>query len=106
MLFEKLSNIIQEHNKNTHTIKLKIEEMRDFKKDNYWGTSVRHYTSDGKNKYNEVGTIYINRRDCVDDNKIIQVLKHEFKHLIDKATELDWLLNELRKVEEGFNASK
>jgi len=56
--------------------------MKDIKKDNYWGTSVKKYITDGENNYNEEGFIYLNLRDCKDIGKILDTIDHELEHLI------------------------
>jgi hypothetical protein len=75
--------------------------MRERKKDNYWGTSVRHYITDGVNKFKEEGVIYINLRDSPSDNKIIEVIKHELSHIIDNQEDLKNMLHDLDELKEG-----
>jgi len=57
--------------------------MKDDKKNEYWGTSVRRFVTDGEKQYHEIGTIYVNLKDCEDSAKIVDIVKHELKHLID-----------------------
>lgn len=102
MLIEDIQSVIKHHNATTNHIQLRLEEMQNYKKDNYWGTSVRHYATDGKKRYNEIGTIYLNRRDCIDNIKIFRVMEHELKHLVDNSMELDNILKELKLLEAKY----
>jgi hypothetical protein len=64
-------------------IKIKIEVMKEGKKDTYWGTSVRRFVASGKDKFCEYGFIYINIKDSATKEKLADVVMHELEHLVD-----------------------
>jgi len=71
--------------------------MKDSKKEDYWGTSIRKFLTDGETRFDEEGIIYINTRDAGDRNKIIQIILHELEHLIDDKENLNTLYNNIDK---------
>lgn len=62
--------------------KLKIDVLQKQKKEEYWGTSVLRYVSDGIDKLNTEGTIYLNFRDAGDVKDILKQVNHEGNHLL------------------------
>jgi hypothetical protein len=72
--------------------------MKDLKKDEFWGTSVRRFITDGEEKHNEVGLIFINFRDSEDLLNVIEIVKHELTHLIDNKKDLRKIKSNLNKL--------
>ena len=83
-------------------IKIVITIMKDAKKDEYWGTSVRRFLTDGESKFNQEGTVYINLRDVEDREKVIKIIRHELTHLIDDKIDLEKAL-EIVNIENKGN---
>jgi len=68
---------------------LKIEVMRESKKDNYWATSVKRFVTDGVDKFKEEGIIRVNLRDIGNDmDKFLCGIAHEASHLLDDGPNL------------------
>ena len=76
----------------SNSIRIKIQVMREGKKDTYWGTSVRRYLTDLKasndsneRRIHETGFIYVNLRDSVEitKTKLADIIIHELEHLVD-----------------------
>ena len=67
---------------------LEILILKDHKKVDYWGTSIKRYYQETKlrgNGYKSVisGSIYVNVRDSRNAEMVIKIVAHEASHLVD-----------------------
>ena len=66
-------------------MEVQVVIMKEKKKDDFYGTCVRKYLTDGTSKYAEQGTIFINLVECKTLRRLCRVLAHEVGHLLDDA---------------------
>ena len=73
--------------KYTQEFTVAISLMADTKKDDYWGTSVSTFITDGNDDYNKKSVIYINMKKGDEGGEakppLIQVIKHELDHIVE-----------------------
>jgi predicted SprT family Zn-dependent metalloprotease len=72
--------------------------MKDFKKDDYWATSVKRYKTDGESNFKEQGYIYLNLRDLKTEGNmesLLQAMHHELNHLVSEKKR-DLIMDELK----------
>lgn len=62
---------------------LSVSPMKNYKQDDYWGTSVKRYITDGENQFNLEGNIYVNVRDVDTLDMLLKVMGHEGAHLLE-----------------------
>jgi hypothetical protein len=92
----KIQRLLQKH-PDFLFIKLHVKRMRDKKKDEYYGTSIKTFLEDNNGRYNQEGYIYLNIRDTSDFTQLLIVAAHEAWHIIDDKPGFEPILLEYFK---------
>ena len=79
------------------TMDIKIEALKNKKKNEYWATSIKRYVTNGHDKFNEEGIIYLNLRDIKSDSVLLEAVAHEMSHLLDDKVPKEEILGYLKE---------
>ena len=74
--------------------RITVEEIKEDKKPDYWGTSIKRYTTDGADNFNVRGYIYINTRDIGTYSKLLEAIVHEGAHLLEDKSDIREVLSD------------
>jgi len=98
----KLEKILKTHPSFASFRNITIAIMKESKKAEYYGTSVKQFLAIGNEKYSIDGLIFVNKRDTQDDAKLVHIVAHEASHLTDDKVSIEEFVTFLdSKLKEG-----